>query len=211
MELAVACERFGAGFWGQPASAATSLAFVAAAVAILAGYRADLPTGRRATYGLLVAAVGVGSLVQHGPHPPWQAYAHDLPLAAVLAYLAVDAAADLTGRRRSAGWWAVPTVAMLPVVASGPVASTVAQGALASVAIGLNLLRAWRRPRLRRVLVTALALLGAGALAGTLGDRTALCQPDGLVQGHAVWHLMAAAALWRLAPVVGVRETAVPG
>jgi hypothetical protein len=52
----------------------------------------------------------------------------------------------------------------------------------------------------------ALAVLAAGALAGTLGDRTGLCRPDSLLQGHAVWHLLAAVALWRLAPAVGVRR-----
>lgn len=212
-ELALGCERFGSALVGQPANAVTSLAFLLAGAAILASRRGGPasrggPARHRWAYGLLVAAVGAGSVVQHGPHPPWQAYAHDLPLAALLGFVAADAVADLTGRRR---WPGVPPVAaaalvaaaMVPVVAAGPGASTGTQALLAVVAIGLSLLRARRRPALRRPLLGALVLLASGALAGTLTDRTPLCQPDSLWQGHAAWHLLAAVALWWLAPAIG--------
>lgn len=75
--------------------------------------------------------------------------------------------------------------------------------------MGANLWRAYRRPGLRAALLSALAVLAVGGVLGTLGDRTGLCRPDSLWQGHAVWHLLAAAALWRLAPVVGHRKWAV--
>lgn len=200
----MACEQFRDGLVGQPAGAATALALVVAGLLILAGRR---PAQARArwTFGLLVVAVGVGSVIQHGPHPPWQAYPHDLSLAAVLAFVAADAAADLTGRPARAYWWLVPTAAMVPVVAAGPVASSAVQTGLAVVAIGLSLGRARVRPQLRRRLLVVLAILAAGALAGTLGERTSLCRPDSLLQGHAIWHLLAALALWWLAPAIGRR------
>lgn len=215
----MACEQFRAGFLGQPAATLTALALVAAGLLVLAG-RQPAGTRLRWTYGLLVVAVGVGSVIQHGPHPSWQAYAHDLPLAAVLGLVAADAAADLTGRAGPAyRWWLVayrgwlvPTVAMVltaamvPVVAAGPVASSLVQAGLAGLAIGLSLLRARARPQLRRTLLVALAVLAAGALAGTLGERTGLCRPDSLLQGHAIWHLLAAVALWLLAPALGARR-----
>lgn len=229
--LALACERFGDGelfgsaVVGQPANAVTSLAFVLAGLLVLAGRRGA--AGTRWPYALLVIAVGLGSVVQHGPHPPWQAYAHDLPLASLLGFVAADAAADL-GWHRFRRWWAIPdgtaptvarsmvpvpvvpvpvvAAAMVPVVAVGPVASSAVQGLLAAAAIGLNLVRARVRPGLRRRLYVALGLLATGSLAGTLGERTSLCQPDSLWQGHAVWHLLAAAALWWLAPAIGARH-----
>jgi hypothetical protein len=200
----VACEQFRDGLVGQPAGTVSAAALVVAGLLILAGRRPVAAPARR-TYGLLVVAVGVGSVIQHGPHPPWQAYAHDLPLTAVLGFVAADAAADLTGRRAPAYWWLVPVAALVPVVAIGPVAASVAQGGLAAVAVGLSLRRAQLRPGLRRTLLAALAVLAAGALAGTLGERTGLCRPDSLLQGHAVWHLLAAAALWWLAPAIGQR------
>ncbi|HEY8474155.1 MAG TPA: hypothetical protein VIL37_16170 [Natronosporangium sp.] len=207
-ELALACERFRDGPFGQPANATTSLAFCVAAVLIAAGRTPGRPrpTGARWWFAALVFAVGAGSWVQHGPHPAWQAYAHDLPLATLLGFVAADAAADLTGRRRPRYGWLLTPVAMVPVVAIGPVASSLTQGVLGAVAIGLNLLRAKARPRLRRVLLPALAVLAAGALLGSLTDRTALCAPDRLWQGHAAWHVLAATAVWLLAPAIGERD-----
>ncbi len=208
MELATGCEAYGSGWLGQPASAVTSAAFVVAATGILVSGRRRPLVQRRQTvvFALLVAGIGVGSFLQHGPHPSWQAYVHDLPLAGVLAFVAVDAASDLRGRELSPAWWLVPTAAMVPVVAVGPTAASLAQAAMAVPAVGLSLLRAKARPALRRTLLTSLSILATGAAAGTLGDRTSLCQPDSLLQGHAVWHVLAAAALWRLAPAIGSRQ-----
>jgi hypothetical protein len=212
MELAAVCERYRAGFLGQPANAVTSIAFVVAGAGILvasrrSGTHGDTPVGdRRTVFALLVACVGLGSFIQHGPHPEWQAYAHDVPLAAVLVFVATDAVSDLTGRELSQAWWLVPSVAMVPVVASGATASTIVQAMMAGAAIGLNLLRAKRRPALRKTVIAALVTAAAGAAIGPLTDRTSLTLADGLVQGHAVWHVLAAAALWRLAPAIGARR-----
>jgi hypothetical protein len=213
VELAAVCERYGDGFLGQSANAVTSAAFVVAGAGILVARRwnvihRDTPTRDRQTvvFALLVAGIGVGSFIQHGPNPSWQAYAHDLPLAAVLVFVATDAVSDLTGRELSPAWWLVPAVAMVPVVASGDTASTIVQAVMAVAAIGLNLMRARRRPALRRTLHAALVTVAAGALIGTLSDRTSLCQADSLLQGHAVWHVLAAAALWRLASAIGARR-----
>ena len=169
MWLAATCEqRLAGGFLGEPANTLTSLAFVVVGTALLARWR-----GRAAppvAYGLLVVAVGVGSAIQHGPHPAWQAYAHDLPLAAVLAYVAVDAAADLTGRRLGARWWLVPAAALVPLVAAGPAAATAGQAVLAVAAVGLNL---WRVPR-----PPAAAANPAGG-AGAARRRRAAGEPGG--------------------------------
>lgn len=172
----------------EPANAITSLAFVLAAAGIVLVQR------RNGVFALLVAAVGVGSLIQHGPHPSWQAYAHDLPLAAVLAYVAVDAAADLSGRELSPAWWLVPTACVAPAIAFGHDASTIVQVVLAIVAIGLSVQRARRRRAQRRTLVAALLLLGTGAAVSQAG-------------GHPIWHVLAAASLVLLAAAVGTRDT----
>src|SRR6266496_6025813 len=66
---------------------------------------------------------------------------------------------------------------------------------MAAAAIGLNLLRAIRRPALRKTVIAALVIAAACAAVGTLTDRTSLCRVGDLVQGHAVWHVLAAAAL----------------
>jgi hypothetical protein len=209
---AAACEQPRPGFLEQPASAVTSAAFIVAAAGILvAGRRVKDPVrrDRQRIFAVLVAGIGVGSFVQHGPHPAWQAYAHDLPLASVLVFTATDAASDLAGRELFPAWWVLPSLAMVPVVAAGSTASTLAQAAMGTGAIGLNMLRAYRRPAPRRRLLAALATAAAGAVISAVTDRTGLCRAGSAFEGHAVWHVLAAVALWLLAPVLGGRGAGV--
>jgi len=109
-------------------------------------------------------------------------------------------------RELSNRWWLIPSAALVPVVAFGATASTIAQAVLAAAAIGGNLLRAARRPVLRRVLISALVIAAAGVTIGSLSDPPSLCRADGLLPRHAIWHVLAAAALWRLATVIGARR-----
>lgn len=185
------------------ADSLSSLAFVLAGIAVAVRDRA----GRSSwTYGMLVAATGIGSWIQHGPDPAFADLAHDLPLVALLAYLMVDAAADLTGRRLDARWWVVPTLALLPVVVVAPLAADAAQGAMAAVAVALALQRARLRPGARSTIVVALSLLAVGAVLGTLSRPGMPFEAStAAVPGHAIWHVLAAAALWWLATVVGRR------
>lgn len=196
------CEWAADGPLVEPVSAVTSLVFVVAAV-LLAARRRRAAQAPAPAYTLLVAGVGMGSFVQHGPDPAWSDPAHDLPLAGVLCFLAADTLAALTGRRRRWWWWVVPTgVLMVPVVLV-PRAGDLAQVVVAGVAGGLLLVRARREPAARVPAAVAVALLAVGGLVGTL-SRTGgpLCDPSSLLQGHAVWHLASAAALVALGPLV---------
>lgn len=186
------------------ADAVTSLAFVLAGSGVVVAGRA----GRSSwTYGILIAATGIGSVIQHGPDPGWADLAHDLPIVALLAYLAVDAAADVTGRRLDARWWTVPTLVLLPLIVVAPLAADAAQGAMAAVAVGLSLRRAWLRPGTRATILVAMSLLAVG---GAIGTSTRPGMPlrelAVPVPGHGIWHVLAAAALWWLAAVVGRRD-----
>lgn len=196
------CEWSADGPLVEPVSAATSLAFVLAAL-LLAARRRRAEQAPAPAYALLVAGVGVGSFVQHGPDPAWSDPAHDLPLAGVLCFLAADTFAALTGRRRRWWWWAVPTASLMVPVVLAPRAGDLAQVVVAGVAGGLLLVRARREPSARVPVVVAVAVLTLGGLVGTL-SRTGgpLCDPSSLFQGHAVWHLASAGALVVLAPLV---------
>ncbi|MFE6236269.1 hypothetical protein [Cellulosimicrobium sp. NPDC057862] len=219
-----ACELAGGTPWAEPLSTWTSLAFVVAGAAVVVAElhaRRSTPSGTtlpdaaaatrlRVAFGILVALIGIGSVVQHGPSPAWNPVVHDPPLLGALALVAADAVADLTGRRLRPWWWLAPTLLGVPLAAASPTASTVAQVVAAAVAVGASTLRAWRRPAVRRRTVTALVLLAVGGGIGTLTrPGWPLCDADGTVgvalQGHAVWHVLAAAALWLLAPTLGTR------
>lgn len=206
------CEALSDGLLEEPVYAITSLAFVIAAAWILlaAGRRRRAgvapPAGQLAGHALLVAGVGVGSVIQHGPDPAWSDVAQDLPLLATLAFIAADAAADLTGRPRR-WWWAVPTALLMPLVVAAPRPGDLAQVGVAGIAIGLTLVRAWRRPDLRRSVGWSLTLLAVGGIIGPLPRPNGpLCDPESIWQGHGVWHILAAAGLVALAPVIGSRR-----
>ena len=216
------CEQVTDGFLREPASAWSSLAFILAGVLIeiLARRRrwADLrgpdgPVGAvveppSLTYALLVAGIGVGSVVQHGPNPAWADLAHDVPLLATVALIAADAAADLAHRSRRWWWWALPTALLTPVLHWLPDAGDMAQGVVAGVAVVLNVERARRQPALRGPIWWTVALLGAGGLL-QLASRPGrpLCFPDSSWwYPHAVWHVVVAAALTILAGGLGLRR-----
>ena len=76
------CERVASTSLAQPVLAITSLAYVAAGVAVLCWAmrgRGALP----AAAAVVLIAVGVGSFVYHGPQPPWAGAAHDWPIIAL--------------------------------------------------------------------------------------------------------------------------------
>lgn len=213
------CEVLHAGFLAEPVAAVTSFAIVVAGLVILVSER-TLARRRRADgtpgtapnqpsargYATLVAAVGVGSFVQHGPNPPWADLAHDLPLLAVLAFVAADAAADLTGRARRWWWWAAPTLAAVPLIVLTPRPADLAQVGVAVVAVALMLRRARIRPTVRTRIAVAIALLAFGGVIGTLSRSGGpLCVPESLWQGHGLWHVLVAVALVVLAPVIDHR------
>lgn len=189
-------------------AAATSLAFVVAAAAVVLLARRRRRAGevaRVGAYATLVAAVGLGSVIDHGPAPAWSDVAHDWPLVALLLFVAADAVADLTDRPRAWWWWAPPSAALVPVVVVAPVAGDRAQACVAGVAVVLTLVRAWRRPAQRRRVAWALGLLAGGAAVGTLSRAGGVLCVAGVWQGHAAWHVLAAGALVVLAPTVGTR------
>jgi len=209
------CEALGDGLLKEPVYAVTSLAFVVAAAVILilarrrrrrlgAGAVAAVEMPSAGAYALLVAGVGVGSVIQHGPDPGWSDVAHDLPLLATLAFVGADAAADLTVRRRAWWWWVAPTALLLPLVIAAPRPGDLVQVGVAVIAIGLTGVRAWARPQLRRAVGWSLALLAVGGIIGTLSRPGGpLCDPESIWQGHGAWHILAATGLAVLAPVIG--------
>ncbi len=207
------CEPLGWALWQQPASAWSALAFVVAGAAIVvASSRRRTDAGRLAVVlGWTTVLIGVGSVVQHGPAPSWNPLVHDPPLMGALALVAADGVADLTGRRLRHGWWVAPTLLVVVLAALWPGASAGAQSAMAAVAITTTVGRAVRRPAVRARALAATALLGVGGVVGTLSrPGWPWCDPSSAWfaagwSGHAVWHVLAAAALWTVAPVIGSR------
>lgn len=178
--IVVDCERIAQGFLAQPVNALTSLALVLAGVAI--------PFRRpdRRLFGMLVALVGVGSFLFHGPLPHQSEWLHDVTIGWVLAAVALD-------RSRQWLWGAIPALGVLFALwppGADPVMVLIATGVVIGEAI-----RGLRHRTFASPAAVGVLILGGGI--GTM-SRTGWpwCDPDSLIQGHAVWHILAAVALF---------------
>jgi hypothetical protein len=97
------CERIVDAALAQPVLAVTSLAYVAAGIAVLCwAMRLTAPLAGAA--GVALVAVGAGSLAYHGPQPSWAELAHDWPIVVAGAIYAAGLARS--GRRRWRSVWA---------------------------------------------------------------------------------------------------------
>jgi predicted membrane channel-forming protein YqfA (hemolysin III family) len=100
------CERVLVGaVLAQPVLAITSLAYIAAGMAVLPwAVRIRAPLAVAA--GLALVVVGAGSFAFHGPQPSWAKPAHDWPIVATgVVYTAALAG---SGRRHRYSGWAAP-------------------------------------------------------------------------------------------------------
>jgi len=201
------CEAIRAGFWGQPVSTLSALAFFAVGVWVVR--LVPRSHGRRIEVGLFAATLfanGVGSLLYHGPRPEGALWLHDLAIATFLGLVvAVDAEA-LVGRRGPglAAYAAVIAAAGLLLFAA-PDAQRPLFTVLGVSAGALELV-SWRRglrphpmegptPRVIAWL-GGLVVLTLGGIAFFLGRNSSpFCDPSSLLQWHAVWHLLEAAAM----------------
>ncbi len=197
------CEAIGSGLLAQPVNALSSVAYVAAGMWLALRATRWRPVEQRiaVVFAAVVVAVGVGSLLFHGPMPPAARVVHDLSIAAVFALVVARGTGTLLGwteTGRLAGFAVLTTILGL-LFAAAPDASGPVTGALAVAAGGLELsmYRTGRRPAFEvRRAAWLLAIVAIAAAINVLGRTGApLCAPAGLYQGHALWHLITAYAL----------------
>lgn len=182
------CERCRPGWVTQPANAASSLAYVAAGADLL-----RRPEPDRA-FAWAVIGVGVGSVAYHGPGGVAGRWLHDASLLAMLGLLVASDVTVADGRPLPPG--VVPATVLGSGVAAHPRSSDLAQLVLGSLAVAAEARRYVRSTRYEELAVS-LPLWAAGLalhVLGRTGERW--CRPDAVVQPHAAWHVLSAAALW---------------
>ena len=96
------CERIADAALAQPVLALTSLAYVAAGVAVLS-WAVRVRAALAGTAGVALVAVGAGSFAYHGPQPSWAQLAHDWSIVAVGAVYGAGLA-RIARRQRWSGW-----------------------------------------------------------------------------------------------------------
>jgi hypothetical protein len=193
------CEAIGNGLLLQPVNTVSSLAFVV--VGGLVGARVGRSiTLVRTTFAGVLMFVGLGSVGFHGWGGSVAGWAHDVSLSALfLLVLAVE-----LGMRqkwtsaRIAILWVVPAACLAVLTALAPGIIDALNAVLVAPAVGAVL---WRVAKGRvwaadRAAVAGLGLLLLGATVMALSRSGGpLCAEASVLQGHAVWHVLAAAGI----------------
>lgn len=188
MVAASDCEHCRGGLITQPANTVSSLAYVAAGADLL-----RRPDPDRA-FAWAVIAVGVGSVAYHGPGGVAGKWLHDSSLIAMLGLLALTDVTTADGRDLPEQ--AVAGVVAAAAVAAHPRTTDYAQGGVGVLAVVAEARRHIKKATVREAAIS-LPLMTSGLVLHILGRTDERwCRPDSLLQPHAAWHTLSAAALW---------------
>jgi hypothetical protein len=195
------------GFVAQPVNAWSSLAFLVAGLWIFWG-AVRQPEARRelSTFGLLVMANAAGSFAYHGPAPTWGHWVHDMPAVGIPLFVAAHDLGLVRGwsvaRRLLAFIAGLACTGVLLALAPGASTAVASVLVVAAAAGEVAAFRAGFRPRPSdgwsawlAAWIAVIAMLLAACVAFVLG-RTAsgLCDPESVVQYHALWHALGGVA-----------------
>ena len=175
------CERIRSGVIAQPVNAASCLAYLAAGAWLWRRVRrmGDAEPAASLYCGLL-AANGIGGIAFHGPGDRASHWLHDTALVGTLAAMATDRTALAAGATGAAGLG----LALRPT-------ATNAASVVGTVLVAGAEVRRRRRPAPR----TGALLLAAAAVNVVSRTGARCCRPESRWQGHALWHVLTAAAL----------------
>jgi hypothetical protein len=194
------CEIVSDGWLAQPINAWSSLAYAVVGVLLLASVSRAPRSDRtlRSVFGVLMIATGFGSYLYHGPQSAGAGFAHDISFLVMLWFLILMNPASPYGVPRRYAWLAlvVVTLAASAVLMTSPESTNLLTGVSIVGLITSDVL-------VRRIggvdgrwYTAALLLLAASLLVNLFGrSGAATCDPDSLLQLHALWHALSATAL----------------
>ena len=206
------CETFREGAIKQPANTWSNLGFVVAGLWVIQRVRIDLAgtvrpfnligrsTALSTLYAALVVFLGPGSMAMHGSGTAWGATTDVLSMLLYIAFPVTYAFVRLVGGGvRSCGWLYAALAGgfgISLVTGTLPFSGTTFYTWLIPVFAGLELWLHFRSSVVNRDL-RWLGFAGGVFLVGLVIWRLshtggALCAPDSLIQGHAIWHLLCA-------------------
>ncbi len=195
------CETIGRGLLAQPVNAVSSLAYVVVGVIVLYPVLRSEDEERivRSVFGSLLIATGIGSLLFHGPQGPASRVIHDSTFILTVLLIALTNLAGLFGLSRRVQWAVFSLTAALTIVTLGLTPSSTNLLAGASVVLlivgdALGHRAGAVRMRWWAASVTAMAMAMVLFIVGRTGGP--LCDSASLFQGHALWHVLSAGALW---------------
>jgi hypothetical protein len=206
------CEAFREGAIKQPANTWSNLGFVAAGLWVTRRLGSDLadPTlqrnligqsrGLSILYAALVVFLGPGSMAMHGSGTAWGGRTDVLSMLLFIAFPVAYGAVRVFGGRAGACAWLYAALALglgIPVVTGSlPFAGSDLYVVLIPLFAGLELWLHFRGTGgtrdLRWLGAAGVSFLTALVIWRLSHTGAPLCDPDSLVQGHAIWHLLCA-------------------
>ncbi len=195
------CENIGAGFLAQPVNAISSLAFVLFGIIVVVSAVSQPRNERvnRFIVGTLMIATGGGSVLFHGPQGPASHFLHDATILLTMAAIATMNIAGLLHWTEKRVWLILGAtgVGVTAVLLVWPASSNVV-AAMALIVLIVQDVALHRSGSIRTRWWVAAIVAMAVALLFFVAGRTGgpFCDSASLVQGHALWHILAATALW---------------
>lgn len=195
------CEHIGSGFLAQPVNAVSSLAFVVFGIVVWLSARRGAGRERtsRLAFGGLMIATGIGSVMFHGPQGPASHFLHDATFVVTLLALATM---NLSGvfRWESRRTWVVfglSSGVATAILLVWPASTNFIAGVVVLAIVGVDILIHRSGSVRQRWWIVSVVTMGFAVVLFVLG-RTGgpLCDSSSLFQGHALWHVLSATALW---------------
>jgi hypothetical protein len=209
------CERIRDGAIRQPANTWSSLAFVVVALMVVARARADRAPGAGApanamtagaawpfAYATALTVTGVGSAFFHASLTFVGQFVDVLGMYFIGTFILLYNVARLRPVATAAalGAYGATNAVLAALLIEAPGLRRYLFAALLAASVALEYaVRAQRPSRFDgRYFGRALALIAIAFTIWVLDITGGACDPQSLLQGHAIWHLLGAAATWYL-------------
>jgi hypothetical protein len=195
------CEHIGSGFLAQPMNAISSLAFVLIGFAIWLSANRNEGQERvsRWVFGGLLVATGIGSVLFHGPQGPASHFLHDATFLVALVTLVVLNLAGVFGWDSQRKWMilAVSSGVSVVILLVWPTSTNIIAGVAVLALVGVDISIHRSSSVHQRWWIASIVTMGFAVAVFVLG-RTGgpLCDSESIFQGHALWHILSAIALW---------------
>jgi hypothetical protein len=206
------CERDRGGWIRTPANTVSNVGFIVAGLAIALSVGAARRGGRHprpgnpmtetsfypAFYACVVVFLGPASMALHASLKSWGGVVDIVSMNFFIGFVLLYGLQRLYGFGRAgfvAGWAALNAVLLALKLSLGRGSEAFGVVALAAFLVEMRI-RAVRPLRAERrwLLLAAISFLAAFAIWLPSRNGGILCDPDSLLQGHAAWHLLCAAA-----------------
>ena len=144
-------------------------------------------------------ATGIGSVMFHGPQGPASHFLHD---ATFLLTLLALVALNLTGvlgwkSRRTWVVFGLSSGVVMAILLVWPESTNIVAGVVVLAIVGVDILVHRSTSIRQRWWIASVVTMGLAVVLFVLG-RTGgpLCDSESIFQGHALWHVLSATALW---------------